>query len=143
MLSKDAKKYLSDIKKNPKKRQSVFSKIENDIMGLYDENLTYDEIWDYAKTQIEDMPTSKNSLVNFIQVRVKKRKQSITNSESMANTNSESMANKNIQKNNQKTIVINEEDKKKKHKQEVKSESKNDYSDFEKLAKERIKIQNN
>ncbi len=73
MLSKDAEKYLKEVQQTSK-RQSVFTQIEDDIIGLRDAGLTYDQIWEYAKTKIDNMPKSKNSLVNFINIRIKKRK---------------------------------------------------------------------
>ena len=78
MLSNNAQKFY-DKKKHQSKRISVFSTIENDLMGLYDKGLTYDLIWEYAESEIKNMPKSKNSLVNFIQVRIKKRKKLAAN----------------------------------------------------------------
>lgn len=133
MLSKDAKQYLKEVKKTGTKRQSIFSEIEDDIMGLYDEGLTYDQIWDYTKTKINNMPKSKNSLVNFIQVRLKKRKKLAANNPQIDVKNNQK---KEVQK------IENKEPKTETNSIDQQATSSL-YDDMLKLAKERKEINDN
>lgn len=127
MLSKDAKKYLKEVNQTVTKKQSIFSIIEDDIMGLYDAGLTYEQIWDYSKTKIEDMPKAKNSLVNFIQVRIKKRKKLAANNPySEQKNNKESVAGQQVS-----TEPISQD-------QHV--DHNDDYDDYMRVAKERIEL---